>query len=532
MARWGFTYSEWQESLNRLSAKIAEILAKNQEYQTRGQDAPKSAGVKVSQLQSILFALENYDYGYYSATDSLTNLTVDQAAELIQLSNRLTSPTDFQYAITFTPSYSYPTQVNTFVSGLSLIVSATPPNSLTIVSGGGDVRWGFTYPDLDEAKRKLVLSIAYYAARNVDRQQRGEPPLPDSQQKISQYNSILFALQYFDYGLYSGVDSLNNLSIDQAAELIQLTNRIAVYCGEEYNASIPIDTPTWSRTPTDYLTCATLGDCPLIQYILSEIGGLHPPVSVTTFGSTPNSAGLTINATTQVLNMQPANATNPGGVSTTTQSFAGLKTFTSGATISSGQPFTLSGFTQGSVVFAGASGVLTENNSQFFWQNSGRRLLIGTNALLTSQRTGSIHATSGDGFSSSALTLTNTNTGISIFSGNSAGSNPSAILVTHHLVFGSKTFAGIGVDASYTEWAKFAPTTGNFLIGTAADSGYKLNVNGTGRFSGALSCANVGFNGSAPVAKGTITGSKSGNAALDSLLTYLASRGDITDSTT
>jgi hypothetical protein len=43
---------------------------------------------------------------------------------------------------------------------------------------------------------------------------------------------------------------------------------------------------------------------------------------------------------------------------------------------------------------------------------------------------------------------------------------------------------------------------------------------------------NLGLNGAAPVAKGVITGSRGGNAALASLLTYLASRGDITDSTT
>lgn len=41
----------------------------------------------------------------------------------------------------------------------------------------------------------------------------------------------------------------------------------------------------------------------------------------------------------------------------------------------------------------------------------------------------------------------------------------------------------------------------------------------------------LGFWGSA-VAKGTVTGSRGGNAALASLLTYLASRGDLTDSTT
>lgn len=40
----------------------------------------------------------------------------------------------------------------------------------------------------------------------------------------------------------------------------------------------------------------------------------------------------------------------------------------------------------------------------------------------------------------------------------------------------------------------------------------------------------TGFNGATPVAKGTITGSRGGNAALASLLTYLASTGLITDS--
>jgi hypothetical protein len=47
-----------------------------------------------------------------------------------------------------------------------------------------------------------------------------------------------------------------------------------------------------------------------------------------------------------------------------------------------------------------------------------------------------------------------------------------------------------------------------------------------------FSTAGVGFNGTDPVAKGTITGSRGGNAALAALLTYLASRGDITDSST
>lgn len=48
-------------------------------------------------------------------------------------------------------------------------------------------------------------------------------------------------------------------------------------------------------------------------------------VTLTGFGSTPNSRGLTLAG--QTLNMQPADATNPGGISTTTQTLgAGRKT--------------------------------------------------------------------------------------------------------------------------------------------------------------------------------------------------------------
>lgn len=44
--------------------------------------------------------------------------------------------------------------------------------------------------------------------------------------------------------------------------------------------------------------------------------------------------------------------------------------------------------------------------------------------------------------------------------------------------------------------------------------------------------AQVGFNGTTPIAKPTVTGSRGGNAALASLLTALANYGLITDSTT
>lgn len=53
-------------------------------------------------------------------------------------------------------------------------------------------------------------------------------------------------------------------------------------------------------------------------------------LSLAAFGSTPNANGLSLSGAT--LNMQPADGTNPGGVSITTQTFAGAKTFTSALT--------------------------------------------------------------------------------------------------------------------------------------------------------------------------------------------------------
>lgn len=49
-------------------------------------------------------------------------------------------------------------------------------------------------------------------------------------------------------------------------------------------------------------------------------------ISLAGFGSTPNAQGASLSG--QQLNLQPASDTQPGGVSTTTQSFAGNKTFT------------------------------------------------------------------------------------------------------------------------------------------------------------------------------------------------------------
>jgi hypothetical protein len=72
-----------------------------------------------------------------------------------------------------------------------------------------------------------------------------------------------------------------------------------------------------------------------------------------TFGSTPNADGLTLSGST--LNMEPADATNPGGVSIAAQSFAGVKTFVSAPILP------LTGVLQGNGASAVTNVTVTEN---------------------------------------------------------------------------------------------------------------------------------------------------------------------------
>lgn len=76
-------------------------------------------------------------------------------------------------------------------------------------------------------------------------------------------------------------------------------------------------------------------------------------VTLTTFGSTPNANGASLSG--QVLNLQPADGSNPGGVSTTTQTFAGAKTFSTPIALGSGGTNASLSATAGAVIFSTAS---------------------------------------------------------------------------------------------------------------------------------------------------------------------------------
>lgn len=167
-------------------------------------------------------------------------------------------------------------------------------------------------------------------------------------------------------------------------------------------------------------------------------------------------------------------------------------------------------FTQGSMVFAGASGIYSQNNSQFFWNNSNSRLGIGTtspDANLTIKASGSVGAP-GQSF----ISLENTHGtatdefGINFKSTGFAGTSKITSVLnagggTSDLLF--YTGASPGNFAMMINDAQYVG------IGTAAP-GSSLDVKGEFRLSGATS-GHVGFSApTAPTSYGVIWPSAQG----------------------
>ena len=174
--------------------------------------------------------------------------------------------------------------------------------------------------------------------------------------------------------------------------------------------------------------------------------------------------------------------------------------------------------TAGSVPFIGASGLLTQDNTNLFWDNTNKRLGIGTNAPA-----GSFEIVGTTAANSFATIYSDNAVGAGFFGRKARGTvaSPTSPLSGDSLLgFGGSGIvsgafvpsrAAIFFDAS-ENWAasnngtqiRFATTingsttrtdklqifnTGNVLIqngGTFTDSGFRLDVNGTARVQGGL----------------------------------------------
>jgi hypothetical protein len=196
-------------------------------------------------------------------------------------------------------------------------------------------------------------------------------------------------------------------------------------------------------------------------------------------GKVPTSRTLTINGTTQDLSAD--------------------RTFTISTGITIGTTAITSG-TVGRVLFEGTGNVVQES-ANLFWDNTNGRLGIGTstpsvplevNGNVRITQSGSTTfgvniATTGGATTITPISSTSNITLISQNSNSYLSLAPSSVALVSrggNLFVNALNVLAFETGASSTERARFATTTGNFLINTTTDAGFKLDVNGTARVSG------------------------------------------------
>lgn len=103
---------------------------------------------------------------------------------------------------------------------------------------------------------------------------------------------------------------------------------------------------------------------------ITSLNGLTNSTQTFATGTTGSDFNISSATSTHTFNIPDASASARGLITIAAQTIAGTKTFTSNPIFSS--------LTQGSVLFAGSGGLLSQSNADFFWDNTNKRLGIGT----------------------------------------------------------------------------------------------------------------------------------------------------------
>jgi hypothetical protein len=226
-----------------------------------------------------------------------------------------------------------------------------------------------------------------------------------------------------------------------------------------------------------------------------------------------------------------------------------------GSTILSGS-LTLPTFSSGSVLFAGTNGLVSQDNTNFFWDDANNRLGIGTSSLQ-----GALHVNSDTTAATNALVITRTGVafadanvrltngtnqagqfvpyfwGTSNFLGGSpayaigmgfVGAITNASTQDLGLVFNARTKSAtaltqgwiVNFSNSATDYVRIA-YNGNMVLqngGTFTDTGERLQVSGSAKITNGLTVTGslTVFTGSSVEFQVTNTGVKIGNAITDS----------------
>jgi hypothetical protein len=103
---------------------------------------------------------------------------------------------------------------------------------------------------------------------------------------------------------------------------------------------------------------------------INSLNGLTSPVQTFATGTSGTNFNISSSGGTHTLNIPDASGTARGLITTASQTFGGTKTFSSAPTFAT--------MTAGSLLFAGTGGLLTQDNGNLFWDNTNKKLGIGT----------------------------------------------------------------------------------------------------------------------------------------------------------
>ena len=158
-------------------------------------------------------------------------------------------------------------------------------------------------------------------------------------------------------------------------------------------------------------------------------------------GTSGSDFNISSSTSTHTFNIPDAGASARGMVTTGTQTLAGAKTFSSAPTFST--------MTAGSVLFAGASGLLSQDNTNLFWDNTNKRLGIGTTTP-----TGTVQATGTAAGAFYGQRFTNSSGSANCTLGKARGTTSSPLIVQNGDATGGFVFEGYD-GASFLGTANF-----------------------------------------------------------------------------
>lgn len=234
-----------------------------------------------------------------------------------------------------------------------------------------------------------------------------------------------------------------------------------------------------------------------------------PTASATNRGALSSADWSTFNGKQAALvsgtNIKTVNSTTLLGsgdiaVQATLVSGTNIKTINSTSLLGSGNitvgTFTLPSLTSGSVLFSDGT-TIAQNNANFFWDNTNGRLGIGTASPATP-----LHVL-GNVTIGNPASLWRINFDVT------SGSNPGGYLnwtfsdnFTYYRQYNQSAFHNYETTSASGYGHRFISqgtvsltirSTGNVLIGTTTDAGYKLDVNGISRVNGSLVLGTYGL---------------------------------------